>query len=515
MNIIVKNSVKTGIFFLFCLLISVNTAQPMFTARKPKSMWPEHPKKEFLVDRSGHPDLHGDAIYRKYIFQWLTGYTENDFVSHYKTAGSLPKLPQTTQILINNIQPETLTLAQLRKSIEGKLTHNNGTLSILYLDVMKHPEKREFIDIGALQAKNPGAVFQTASRPNGLEGRQMIYQANKDKTKSENAFNYTRNGFTEILGAGAVQGEEAAISAAMKAIYQIYMVDKNINFFEKIEIQVNPRGRIVHIDSAFLTKTDEDSLSDRICVRFLPKVPVTTGYSNVINQSNTIAEGAKKELPFNSKLRSYNREDANMIVTEPCFISQVNVSAVDLSKDKKTECIKGFEKNYILAEKTAKAALKAAYEAPLYCAIEEKKTKVFLTLVGCGAFQNKLEWIAQILDKLTPIIKQSGLDITLVAMDANGHLAVTQKEAWDKIKEIATKTGGKITDVVQTDTPVKPVTSTITSVFTEVTPSTNAIVTNDNSFKFLTIRNMLCGGLGIVGILLAYKYYFQSTTATK
>jgi hypothetical protein len=487
-NIISKNKLAIYTAFLSCSFIL-----------KPMVTWPELPKKEFLVDRSQHQHLKKDAIYRTNIFEWLTGKTEKNFVDYYNTNNKLPELPSATQTLINNLKPETITLRKLRSSVQDKLTYHNGKFSILYLDVMKHPDKRDLIDIGALQAKHSDAVFQTASRPSGLEGRQTIYQANKKKTESEHAFDYEHNGLTDIIGSSAVQGEEAAISCAIKAIYQIYMIDKNINLFTNLGIDTNPRGRITQIDSALLTTSNVDELSDNICVRLWRKVPVTTGSSNVLYQSETIAEAAQANKSFNSSVRKKNREDANTINTEPCFISQVNVSAVDLSRDKKTECIKGFEKQYELAEKTAHAALKAAYEATIYSAIKEKKTKVFLTLVGCGAFQNKLEWVADVLNKLTDTITKSGLDITLVAMDANGHLAEKQKNAWDIIKKLAENTGGTITDVAEIiDKPAESRTSSSTS----YTPT--FLSTHKNKFLF--------GGLGILGLIFLVKYLKTDTS---
>ncbi len=509
MNIILKNTHILCIVFLSFSFIL-----------KPMKMWPELPEKKFLVDQSKYPHLKGRAIYRKDIFEWLTEKTEKKLIGYYNTKGKLPKLPSATQALINNLQHETSTLSELKSSVQDKLTHNNGKFSILYLDVMKHPEKRHLIDIGALQAKHPGAVFQTASRPSGLEGRQMIYQANKEKTKSEHAFDYEHNGFIDILGPSAVQGEEAAISCAIKAIYQIYMIDKNINFFANLSIETNPRGRIEKINSEFLNQSDIDNLSDNICVRLWQNIPVTTGTSNVLFQSRTIADAAKKSEPFfNSDARPQNRNDANMLVTEPCFISQVNVSAVDRSEDKK-KCIKGFGKDYTLADKTAYAALKAAYEATVYAAVKEKKTKVFFTLVGCGAFKNKLEWVADVLDKLSGTITKSGLDITLIAMDANGHLVETQKESWNKIKDLATKTKGKITDASKLDESVKfndPQTP-----LTARTPTKTDVQTIQDNIEnpsfFSTHKKLLLGiggGLSLIGLLFVLKYYYQTNATVK
>lgn len=443
----------------------------------------------------------------------------------------LPQLPSATQALMNNLKHETLSVRELRSSVQDKLTHHNGKFSILYLDVMKNPQDRCTIDIGALQAQNPGALFQAASRPSSLEGTQMVFLANKEKTESGDVFNYEMNGFNKIIGSHAVQGEEAAVSSAIKAIYQIYYIDKNINLFTNIGVKTNARGRIEKINSEFLTKSTENDLSDNISVRIWQNVPVTTGCSNVLYQSDTIAEAQAEGKQFNASVRQKNSVDANTVVAQPCFISQINVSAVDLSKDKKTKYIRGFGEDDVLATKVAKAALKAAYEATIYGAIKTNSKKVFLTLVGCGAFQNKLEWVAEILDNLTDTIKQSGLDITLVAMDANGHLSEKQKKAWDVLQNIVTKTN----TIKPNHLPLDPIKKDLVMPTSENSIGETEIHAADKKVKpfqsnnndapqpteakkstfFSSSSPFIVGGLSIIGILLALKYYFQSNTTEK
>lgn len=71
MNTNLKNAYKASIIFLSCAL----------TLNAMEIAWPE-PAKHFLVEQSEYPHLKSPAIYRKNIFEWLTGITEKDFVDY-------------------------------------------------------------------------------------------------------------------------------------------------------------------------------------------------------------------------------------------------------------------------------------------------------------------------------------------------------------------------------------------------------------------------------------------------
>jgi hypothetical protein len=114
---------------------------------------------------------------------------------------------------------------------------------------------------------------------------------------------------------------------------------------------------------------------------------------------------------------------------------------------------------------------------------------------------------------MTDIITQSGLDITLVAMDANGHLSDKQKEPWDRIKSIAQKTCGTITDASQPEKPIMhPPISISTPTVTEMNPRFFSIVPSFLRHKiFLSIG----GGLSFIALLCAFKYYYENNATEK
>jgi hypothetical protein len=389
--------------------------------------------------KEGDKEITKQVIYRKDIFEYVTGMKEPDFVQKYKETNTMPNILASSNNFMQNLSHANLTLKELRNQARGKLsTNNNGNISIIHVDVVKFPYLRHLIDIGALQAAYPGAVFQTASRPNGLEGQQISFLNNQE------SFNGETDGFNKIIGKFAVQGEEAQISAAMRGIYEIYCVPERINLFDTLNITLNAKGDLTDIDPDLLTKSSMEQLSNLIRLDHWKNVPVTTGYANVLFQS----KGIEEVKNLNAAARAKNPDDANVLVSPPHLISQVNVSALDVNKNRggtktlfEKKCPDNWADNM---DKLAQAAIRAAYEGTIYCALLDNKKDVFFTLVGCGSFENKLDWVADTLEYLQSkgIIKDSGLNIRIVAVEINGHF---QKEnAWERLKNLATTTGGTI-----------------------------------------------------------------------
>jgi hypothetical protein len=402
----------------------------------------ETPGEVQVIDATfmeGNKSVTKKAIYSKDVFEYVTGMKEQEFVQQYKETGTMPSFRGNMDKLAKNMSHSVMTLEDLRNIAQNKLSHKNGKLSIVHVDVVKYPHLRHLTDIGALQGAHHNTVFQTASRPNGLEGRQKPYLPNQA------TFNVTADGFNKIIGKFAVQGEEAQISAAARGIYEIYNTPNSLNFFDKLNINISADGELTNLDADFLNNTDMESLSNLIAVDHWSNVPVTTGYANVLYQN----EGIKKVQNLNAAAREKNIEDANVLISPPHLISQVNVSALDVNKNRgKTQELfaKKCGENWAnTMDKVAQAALRAAYEGTIYCALLDNKKNVFVTLVGGGSFENKLEWIVDTLDTLKDVIKQSGLHISIVVVEINGHLEKPDnKDAWDKLQNLAKTTGGTI-----------------------------------------------------------------------
>lgn len=374
-----------------------------------------------------------NLIYRKDIFKHVTGMPENDFVEHLKAHGRCPRPLGLTEQLRQQI---THSISPLEDLTKLSLSNSKGTLSIIKVDVVKHPELRNLVDIGALQAENPDSVFQIASRPNGLEGHQKRYLSEKEDFVAQDS------GFQSIIGKFAVQGEEAQISCPILGIQKIYYEKDKVNFLNGLGLRIDSIGDIIGTrDKTLIDGKTAKELSEKIQSSCWTDVPVTTGYANVIYQSNNI----RNTKQFNADARNKNADDSNILLDKSHTITHVNVTAIDL--DEKRPTLKSlqaiFGKDSLAIINLAKAALRAAYFAPIYHAVIQEREKVFLTLPGCGSFKNKLEWVAEILEELCEknIINNSGLDITLVALEANGNLE--NDSAWERIEKIATKTRGK------------------------------------------------------------------------
>ena len=82
----------------------------------------------------------------------------------------------------------------------------------------------------------------------------------------------------------------------------------------------------------------------------------------------------------------------------------------------------------------SKLVLDAAYEATLLAAIENAartgNNRVFLTLLGGGAFGNKPEWIVDAILRAIRLVSRSGLDINLVSFGASNETARTIVSRW-------------------------------------------------------------------------------------
>ncbi|MEO9517030.1 MAG: hypothetical protein ABJH45_21650 [Paracoccaceae bacterium] len=78
--------------------------------------------------------------------------------------------------------------------------------------------------------------------------------------------------------------------------------------------------------------------------------------------------------------------------------------------------------------------LEAAYEATLLAAVENSaktgNNRVFLTLLGGGAFGNKPEWIVDAILRALRLVSRSGLDINLVSFGASNPTARLIVNRW-------------------------------------------------------------------------------------
>lgn len=313
---------------------------------------------------------------------------------------------------------------------------------------------RQFTDIGALQAnpENKNAVFQIASRFHCLEGGCI------------NRYNqFTSGNAMGIIGRHAVQGEEAATSAAPGLIWRMYYQEQ-ANIVKALGLTITDGGMITYPDTDNQKKMEEikttlnigptgneaihwhepniNALVEQCAVGLHTNVQVTTGLSN--STWHTIEN------------RTHNKDDSNTLCDDPTqLITQVFCASLDLGTHSR------FSTNDpVVNTACCRLLLKANYEATLLAAVANRKKKVFLTLLGGGAFNNKKEWIIDAIKTSKNLILTHNLDVTLVffhdkcektSMQDTLKTFITnnpeddEKNAYKKAVKLVQEIGGTIT----------------------------------------------------------------------
>lgn len=270
-------------------------------------------------------------------------------------------------------------------------TDEKGYLRIL----LENPDRPWEVDIRYLQAlpENRLAVFQVASTFRGpLEGGMA----------------HEESLLTDMV-ARAVQGEEASISAAGATIYRKYFMgapqwmleglqDKLPLYKETHQIDLN------NVSSYKYAAGDEG----KVKIGFHDNVIVTSGYGDVGSGS------MQQRLPV------FMGQDFRVNVNDPRnqIISQSFNSAYDTTK---LRAQGQFNEN---AQNMCMMLLRAEYAATLIAAVLSGKQRVFLTLLGSGAFQNDIRWISNAFSEsfniagktidLHNLIRENNLQVTLI-----------------------------------------------------------------------------------------------------
>lgn len=361
----------------------------------------------------------GDATHlpRSQIFEYLFGMSESSFNTKYVAdfASAFGKKGNGEYFIKNSINNKEFGCGKIdsRKfsEVEGDLktiakpANPQASLNVIFYE-MSNPKIfkgirkfRKFADVGAMQGRveNNDAVFQLASRPNGLEGGREFRGAD----------------FIDITGSHAVQGEEAAISAATGGIFRMfgdvpdaYFVggqNLGMNFFKNIPTlgdKITEDGDVKFNIQLLDTLNQSGQWWDNLLICFHENIQVTTGFSCLHRQGDE---------------RVQNAIDCNELIPEDRvqIIHQIPVAALDLAHG--LAAGKNWDKDPA-AVTFSKNLLKAFYKGTIIASILHGKNKIFLTAVGAGAFKNNPEWVVEAIADCKELITAFGLKVYFVFM---------------------------------------------------------------------------------------------------
>jgi len=304
----------------------------------------------------------------------------------------------------NEISPENVRKninidgKKITSKVNGK-SYEFGTLQIPTLKELKETSYIELYNqiitvneiIGSVEklhckTTNKNAVFQAASQFNLLE---MV----SPKITPEDGVDRYENDHT--------QGPACAIACGAGTIYRNYFVGVNNQIGQSSKNQIDCL----------------DLIGKDLCNEELNLWKMENGYTLVNEQGilnlnfliNNLNNKQREQLK--EKLKIGIQWNTQVTISESKqLVSQVYCSALPVAYS---------NVNSIYWESFSRLVLEATYEATLHAAlINYKRTnsnKVFLTLVGGGAFGNRIDWITDSILVAIRKFKKTPLDISIVS----------------------------------------------------------------------------------------------------
>lgn len=278
---------------------------------------------------------------------------------------------------------ETPSLSELRQRM-CDLTIESGKLSV----------REQIADAQALHADidNTDALIQVASQFNLLE---MI----SPSATPEQGVEVYENDYT--------QGPACAVAAGAGTIYRNYLVPVNSDIGQSATNQIDCLADI----GTLLDNTDNTLWK------------MTNGYALASEQglrqiTAQLETASEKQIDkIRSALRIGLQWGTEVTLTETRHtLSQAYCSALPVAYSKHPP---------LLWEKFARLILEASYEACLAAAAlnyhNTGNNKVYLTLIGGGAFGNDTNWIMQAIHRALILFKHINLDVVIVSHSRSNH----------------------------------------------------------------------------------------------
>ncbi len=299
-----------------------------------------------------------------------------------------------------DVKDKIVVEANRLKSLVNDKSYQYGELEVLTLEelVKLSPPReiyKEKIKVSQIVAnvqdlhedkQNENAVFQAASQFNLLE---MV----APHISPENGVDRYENDYT--------QGPACAIACGAGTIYRNYFADVN---------GVKGQTRDNQIDC--LDLIGEELRNDELLLWTMKNGYALPCYEGILYVNKVILGLDKREREeLKAKLKVGIQSDTEVTISESRHrVSQVYCSALPVSYS---------QIEPIMFETFAKLILEATYEATLYAALRNMDrtncNKVFLTLVGGGAFGNKLDWILDSIAIAISKFETTPLDVKIVS----------------------------------------------------------------------------------------------------
>ena len=313
-------------------------------------------------------------------FQKLTGFTEE---SHKQVQSNISIEDGVLKSLVNGKtyhcgRLEIPTLEELREQFDANIFNSKAQLKL--------SEVIGDVKVFYNDKANAGAMFQVASQFNLLE---MV-----DPYRTPEAG-------VDIYEYDATQGPASAVACGAGTIYRNYFVEVNGRVGQTSDNQVdclkdigdelgNINNKLWEMSNGYALIT-EDGIEE-----------INNQLSKMDKeQYNALKSKLRVGIQWNTEVILNNRKD---------IVNQVYCSALPVSYSE----VPGY-----LWEKFARLILEATYEATFYAAlINYQKTgnnKLFLTLVGGGAFGNKMEWVTDAIRNSLEMFRNTPLDVKIVS----------------------------------------------------------------------------------------------------
>ncbi|MCU4174808.1 hypothetical protein [Carboxylicivirga sp. N1Y90] len=252
------------------------------------------------------------------------------------------------------------------------------------------------------ESTNNGALFQAASQFNLLEmvGPQVI---------PEKGVGIYENDYT--------QGPACAIACGAGTIYRNYFANVNNQIGQTSSNQIDCLS-----DIGLEFKNEKSNLWEMTNGYALANSEGLSKITRLIkNRSELDVEKLKGKLRIGLQRDTEVTINMNKNIVTQAYCSALPVAYSHLDP-----------KHW---ESFARLILEATYEATLYAAVDNYKrtgnNKVFLTLVGGGAFGNNIEWIFDALVKAVYKFARTPLDVRIVSY---GSTDMTVKNLIESIK---------------------------------------------------------------------------------